>query len=611
MAIGQGEKVGLVGINGAGKSTLAKIIAGALTPDAGSVVVRGGCRVEYLPQRPDLNPNCTALEAVREGLGAWNAARAKHQEVSEALGSATGEQLDALLAEQAAAADEVERWGGWDHDHLVHASLTHLGVPRPDARVGTMSGGEQRRVALARLLVSQPDLAILDEPTNHLDVETIEWLEAEFASRWTRALLLVTHDRYVLDRVVTRTIEISDGQLFSFHGGWSEYLEQKAERLALAERTESNRQNFLRRELEWLRRSPSARTTKQKARVGRAIAAKSQRAPVKDGSAALSLQTERLGSKIVELREVTVAVAERTLISGFDLNLTKGERIGIVGKNGTGKTTLLRTIMGELEAAVGKVVIGKNTRFAYFDQTRAGLNDEQTLWTNVAGDREKLVLGDKTLDVRSYMARFLFSPERLREKVKVLSGGERARVVLAKLLLTPANVLVLDEPTNDLDVATLGALEELLLDLNATALVVSHDRYFLDRVCTSIVHLDGSGSATRYAGNYTAFQSQRAKAPASARARAPEPKLPESAATDATPQTTKLSYKEKRALETLPTEIEQLEAELAQLDATLADPKTYATRGDEVPEITARRTKVASDIDDKMTRWLELEERRG
>ena len=339
------------------------------------------------------------------------------------------------------------------------ATLTHVGVRDLSRPVGSMSGGERRRVALARLLVEAPDLAILDEPTNHLDTETIEWLEAHLASAYPGAGLLVTHDRYVLDRVVTRTLEIADGALHSYAGGWSAYLEAKAEREAQEARVESNRQNFLRSELEWLRRSPSARRTKAKARVGKAEAALAAQGPPRAGATAFRLQTERLGKTILDVRDLRLEIAGQRLVDGLELRIQPGDRIGIVGPNGAGKTTLLRALVGELAPTAGEVVIGKRTRFAYFDQRRSGLDDDASIQENVARDgKDKVTVGDQQVDVRSYLMRFLFRPERLKEKVRGLSGGERARVALARLLLEPANVLVLDEPTNDLDVQTLGAL---------------------------------------------------------------------------------------------------------------------------------------------------------
>ncbi|MEO0325202.1 MAG: ABC-F family ATP-binding cassette domain-containing protein [Myxococcota bacterium] len=444
----------------------------------------------------------------------------------------------------------------------------------------------------------------------HLDTETIEWLEEHLASAYAGAVLLVTHDRYVLDRVVTRTLEIADGALHSYAGGWSAYLEAKAEREAHEDRVESNRQNFLRRELDWLRRSPSARRTKAKARVGKAEAALATDGPNRGGSTLFRLQTERLGKTIVDVRDLRLEIAGMRLVDGLELRLQPGERIGIVGPNGAGKTTLLRALVGELEATAGEVVVGKRTRFAYFDQRRSGLDDDASIQENVARDgKDKVIVGDQQVDVRSYLMRFLFRPERLKEKVRGLSGGERARVALARLLLEPANVLVLDEPTNDLDVQTLGALEQMIVDVNATAFVVSHDRYFLDRVATSILDFEGGGKVTRYVGDYDTFRRLKAQRESERRAAAAPKKKPAKPRAPAPPKAG-LSSKEKRELEKLEGRIEAAEATLATLDAELSDPALYAERAAEAPALTARREALATDLEALMSRWEALEEKK-
>ena len=609
LALEARERVGLVGANGTGKSTLAQILAGALEADAGQVVTPRGARVGYLPQVPRLDDAATPREIVREALGPWLEAKRAHDAASEAL-AAPDADFEALLAAQAEAAARIEQLGGWDRDHVVDATLTHVGVRELGRPVGSMSGGERRRVALAKLLVDAPDLAILDEPTNHLDTETIEWLEAHLASAYPGAVLLVTHDRYVLDRVVTRTLEIADGALHSYAGGWSAYLEAKAEREAHEARVESNRQNFLRRELEWLRRSPSARRTKAKSRVDKAEAALAAEGPARGGTSAFRLQTERLGKTIVEAHDLRLEVAGKRLVDGLELRLQPGERIGIVGKNGAGKTTLLRALVGELEPTSGEVVVGKRTRFAYFDQRRSGLDDDASIQENVARDgKDKVVFGEQQIDVRSYLMRFLFRPERLKEKVRGLSGGERARVALARLLLEPANVLVLDEPTNDLDVQTLGALEQMIVDMNATAFVVSHDRYFLDRVATSILDFEGEGKVTRYVGDYDTFRRLKAQRDQERRAAGAAAKKPKKERAPAAPKAG-LSSKEKRELSDLEGRIEAAEEELASLDAQLADPALYAERAGEAPALTARRESLGAEVDAMLARWETLEEKK-
>ncbi len=627
LSVHAGERVGIVGINGSGKSTLCKILAGMEPADAGEVIRRRDATIEYLAQEPVLPDDRTAREVVREGLRAWAEAYETHAAASEALSSPDAD-YDKLLDIQAKAGAEVERLGGWDRGHLVDAMLGHLKVLEPDALVGRMSGGERRRVALARLLVSQPSLAILDEPTNHLDVDTIEWLEHYLAESYGGALVLITHDRYVLDRVVTRTLEVDDGHVHSYDGAWEEYLMAKAERQSHEARSERNRQNFLRTELEWLRRSPKARTTKSQSRVDRAEAARDQQGPTQHGRAGFTLETTRLGKTIVDLREVSIGFGDRTLIRDMTFMLSSGMRLGVVGPNGAGKSTLLKLLVGQLQPDSGEVVVGKNTEIAYFDQGRSGLDDSADLMHNVAGNDDKVTFRGERIDVRTYLARFLFAPDRMRQKVIALSGGERARVALAKLLLKPSNVLLLDEPTNDLDVATLSSLEEMLTESNATAVVVSHDRYFLDRVATHILAFEGDGVVVPYAGNYELYRTLKAAAlaetmdasraatasnkAAAASARAAEASAAKAPSIAPAPKVVlnKLTSKERRELDGMMEAIERAEHELAALDAQLADPTLYAERAGEVRAVTDKQQAASAKVEALMTRWDELERRR-
>jgi len=604
LSVHQGERIGLVGNNGSGKSTLARILVGEEQPDDGRVARRREASIRYLPQEPRLPAGRRAREVVLEGLGDWARAFERHQELSRLI-TAQGPGWEAHTETQAEAAHEVERLGGWEHSRRADVLLQELGLSEMNRSVDEMSGGERRRVALARLLVEEPTLAILDEPTNHLDADTIEWFETYLREQYSGALILITHDRYVLDRVVTRTLEIAEGRVHSYSGGWHAYLEAKAERLAHADRAEANRQNLLRTELEWLRRSPKARTTKSKARVERVEALRDAGAPSAEKVATFGVQTERLGSTVLEAKGLGVQIGELELVRSLELILSRGDRLGIVGPNGSGKTTLLRTLLGELKPAHGEVVVGKNTKFAYFDQGRSGLDEDASVQQNVALDRPQVTFQGRSVDIRSYLKRFLFPPHRARDKVSSLSGGERARVALAKLLLAPANVLVLDEPTNDLDVATLAALEDMLVESRSTALIVSHDRYFLDRVATKILAFEGEGRATVYAGNYSDYRAQRAARPTDAKpAVDAEPKK---AKRGGSPKTPKLSYKEKRELEGIEGEIERAESTVAEVNAELNDPALYAERAEQVPKIIARQEALRAEIDRLMARWMELE----
>jgi ATP-binding cassette subfamily F protein uup len=599
------ERVGVVGDNGAGKSTLARIVAGIEMPDTGAVARQRGASVEYLAQVPVFDAHASAREVVAAGLSTWTLATKRHADLSARLDAGDGDAAR-LITEQTAAAEEVERLGGWQQDHQVDTMLDRLGIRRPDALVSTLSGGEQRRVALAKLLVARPDLAILDEPTNHLDAETIDWLEQWLIDEFPGAVLFITHDRYLLNRVAERTLEVAGGKVFSYDGGYDLYLEQKAERLAHAQRTEQNRQNFLRRELEWLRRQPKARGTKQKARIQRAEAAQAELAPKAEARASLELDVLRSGKTILELHQLSIELGGRTLVKPLDLYLTEGDRIGIVGPNGSGKTSLLRAVLGELPPTGGSVTLGKNTKIAYFDQTRSQLDPEKSVFDNVVGDNPRIELGGEVIEPRTYLERFAFDTGRQRQRVGSLSGGERARVALARLLRQSANLVILDEPTNDLDVATLGALESMLIDYSVTALVVTHDRWFLDRVASSILAFEGEGVVTRYPGNYDTFLRLRGERPARqstpppAPARKPEPPAKKK----------RLTHGEERELGEVLAKIAELEARQREIEAILADPGSYAGGRDLGPE-RRELEETKQLLDQKLARWEELEAKKA
>ena len=612
LTIRRGERVGLVGNNGTGKGTLGKILAGVSEADGCVIRRRRGSTVAYLSQVPDLPEDLSAKDAVLHALVDWRAALERHESLSAKLAETS---TDALLDQLQEASEDVEKLGGWDLSHSAEAIMHKLGISDTEQMIGSMSGGEQRRVALAQILVSPPDLAILDEPTNHLDLDAIEWLENHMVTAYPGALLLITHDRTVLNRVVTRTLELESGRLHSYEGGWEAYLFAKAERESIAARTESNRQNFLRTELEWLRRQPKARTGKQKARIGRAEAAIDAKPMAATGEVKLGAAGERLGSTIVELRNATVSIGDRVLIRNFTMGLMAGERIGIVGPNGVGKTSLLRALMGELELSGGELTVGKNTRFGYFDQTRSGLDDNKTIRENVADDSQYVTWNEQQLTVFNYLERFLFTGERIRQPVGSLSGGERARVALAKMLLGKMNVLRLDEPTNDLDVATLGALEQLLLGFKGTALVVTHDRYFLNRIATSVLAFEPGGRVSLYRGNYAAYLANRpARAALEAAAKKALSEVqqpsPSASADPVAKSTVKLGYKDKRELDGLPAQIEGWEAKISAVEAKLADPDLYTKDTALAAELNTELAQLTTELDSKMERWEFLETKR-
>ncbi len=609
LTIEDGERVGLVGSNGSGKTTLARIIAGVEHADGGEIRLRREARVGYLEQDPSMEPQANAIDIVLGGLGDYLEALEAHHNAGLALESSPASERKAWLAKQASAGEAVERLGGWDMRHRASKVLGHLGIDDVEREVGTMSGGEKRRIALARILVGEPDLAILDEPTNHLDIATIEWLENYLVSRYRGAVLLITHDRYLLDRVVKRTLEVDGGAVYSYEGAWQEYLEARALRAAHEKRAEANRQNFLRRELEWLRRQPKARTTKSKARVDRAEAALNQQGPKTDTAALISAREVRSGKTIIEARELSIELGGRTLVKDFEMTLTAGQRIGIIGANGAGKTTLLRVLLGKLAPTSGTVKTGSNVRVAYLDQTRAGLEEEKTIFENVAQGSSHVRLGDREIEMRSYLYRFLFGNLAQKQLVKTLSGGERARVSLAKVLREQANLVVLDEPTNDLDATTLSSLEESLLEFGGTSLVVTHDRWFLDRVATHLISFEGDGEVIFHSGNFSDYsaweKARRGRDAPAARVARTETKAKKAAS----PATKKLTYGEQIELDGLMEKIEAAEAGVARLEApTLASEFSGLPYQDQAAALTALEA-ARKESDSLVERWSDLESR--
>ncbi len=628
VSVHAGEHVGLVGANGSGKSTLARILAGEEVADTGELALRREARVMYLAQEPALDPERSVLDTVLAGMRAWWSAKERYEEASRALAqgaldvetgaAARTQNHDAALARaleaQTDAQAELERAGGFDLSHRALAVLDALGVRDPAALVARLSGGEKRRVALARLLVAEPELAILDEPTNHLDVDAIEWLELHLAETFRGALLLITHDRYFLDAVVDRTLEIERGKVFGYQGGFGDYLAGKAARLALAERTEQNRQNFLRKELDWLSRSPPARTTKQRARIERAEQAVRERPAAQGDKLELKLASARAGKSILDLDHVAIdapadaGAAPRRLIADLTFHLTHGERVGVLGPNGSGKSTLLKAILGEHPVAGGRIALGKNARIAYLSQHRSGLDEDASILENVAEGRSHVRIGEREVHAISYLERFLFSGSDMRKPVKALSGGERTRVALAKLLKQETSLLLLDEPTNDLDLDTLAALEGLLLEHDVTAIVVTHDRWFLDRIATSILWFEGDGKVTRVAGNFSSVRDFRERARAAASA--PQKSTQSARPASAPKKKPGLSFKEQKELTEVEARIAELEGAVADLDQTLSDPSVYQTRAAEVGSLVGQRDARRSELERLMERWAELEEKR-
>jgi len=610
LTLRRGEKVGLVGRNGSGKSSLARVLAGIDEVDGGRIARRRDSTVAYLAQEPVFPADERVRDIVLASLVEWSALRRRFDELTAALAESTDvDEQTRLAGEQAEVGESLERAGGWEREHEAEATLLHLGIEDPDRKAGTLSGGEARRVALAQLLVAEPDLAILDEPTNHLDLATIEWLEEHLRDRYAGAVLLISHDRQVLDAVTTRTLEIHDGKVESYDGGYARYLLAKAEREAHAERTWRNTRNFLRREVEWLRRMPKARGTKQKARIGRAETALEERAPQVERQAELRMHSERQGKTVLELNGVGLEREGRRLAQGIDLALRPGDRIGIIGPNGSGKTTLLLAILDQLDLAAGSIVRGATTKIGYLDQARSELDPKETVREAAVGDANEIVIGEERLSIGSYLERFLFDHAAQRRKVGELSGGERARVCLARLLSQKCNLLLLDEPTNDLDVMTLSALEAMLLDFGGSLILVSHDRWLLDRVSTAILAFEEGGSVDLHTGSYADYRERKDAEEALAGAPAPASVEKVAVVEDAKPSAKprKLTHAERRELDGMMDAIEAAEEKVAALQEKLADPETYQGEGDVAASLRAELEVAEAEALRLTERWEALE----
>ena len=616
LTIDLGERVGLIGANGSGKSTLARILAGVEPPDGGTVARRRGLRTMILSQEPELDDTMTVFQAAESGLTHWRDATLRFEAIAHLIEQATPDR-DALLHEQSELATLIETLGGWDPRHRIQSFLDRLGLTRPNDVVGNLSGGERRRVALARLLVAAPDIAILDEPTNHLDADSVAWLEEWIMREFRGAMMIITHDRYLLDRAVTRIVELDLGAVTSYPGRYRDYLALRAERLALESRIEARRVNTLRREQEWLARGPAARTTKQQARIQRAHELSDVIAGAKRDVVKINLEgaLARGGKRILEFRGAGLTLGGRTMFHDLDLILTPGERIGIVGPNGAGKTSLLKLILGELAPTTGEVVVGLNTKVAYFDQTRGSVDLEKTVLDHFTADSDRVRVGDRWIEPHAWLDRFGFDGARQRQKAAMLSGGERARLALALLLRGEANLILMDEPTNDLDLATLAVLEDFLLDWPGTALVVSHDRYFLDQVATSILSFEGEGDVVHDHGDWDAHREARDQRREARKAAARGPARTADARRSASSElkaAKALTPPEVKELESLPTKIDAAEAEVSRLEALLASADFYsASSGDAVTVTLAAADTARQQVETLMARWEVLELRRA
>ncbi|MDX1251988.1 MAG: ATP-binding cassette domain-containing protein [Gammaproteobacteria bacterium] len=608
LSLDAGEKIALIGRNGTGKSTLLQVLAGLTALDNGTLWRDGAARLAYVPQEPPLDPEHTVFEACAEGLGGLRQTLLDYHAVSHAL-ALPGADTDALLTRLQKLQTTLEAQGGWSAQNRVEQVLTRLELP-PDVKVATLSGGWRKRVALAQALVAEPEILLLDEPTNHLDFEAIEWLES-FLRDYRGSLIVISHDRRFLDRVATRIVELDRGKLTSFPGNFREYQHRKAEMLAAESTQNAEFDKFLAQEEAWIRQGVEARRTRNEGRVRRLEQLRRERTARREriGDVTLQLDTgERSGQLVAELEHVGKAFGNKVIIRDFSTRIMRGDRIGLLGPNGAGKTTLLKLILGEIAPDSGSVRLGTRLQVAYFDQLREQLDPEATLRDVVSPGADFVEIGGKKKHVIGYLGEFLFPPELTLSKVRTLSGGERNRLLLAHLFTRPANVLVLDEPTNDLDLETLDMLEGLLADYPGTLFLVSHDREFLDNVVTQVIAFEGNGVLREYPGGYDDWLRSRPQpgiaVPAVIVPQAPSIR-PEPA------RRTRLSFKETRELAELPGNIETLESRQAQITTLLADPAIYRNDPAGVQALQREATEITAALETAYARWEELEEKAG
>jgi ATP-binding cassette ChvD family protein len=510
-----GAKIGVIGLNGSGKSSLLKIIAGIDKSIQGEVVFSPGYTVGYLAQEPELDPNKTVREIVEEGVSEITAILKEYEEINEKFGLeevySDPDAMDKLMARQGELQDKIDAVNAWELDSKLERAMDALRCPEPDTKISVLSGGERRRVAMCRLLLQEPDVLLLDEPTNHLDAESIDWLE-QHLKQYKGTVIAVTHDRYFLDNVAGWILELDRGEGIPWKGNYSSWLDQKAKRLAQEEKTESKRQKTLERELEWVRMAPKARQAKGKARLSNYEKLASEETKEREDKLELFIPPgPRLGNVVIEANGVTKAYGDRVLFENLSFSLPPAGIVGIIGPNGAGKTTLFRLITGQEKPDAGTFRVGETVALGYVDQMHDDLDPNKSVWENITGGLDNILVGNKPLNSRAYVSKFNFNGADQQKKVGVLSGGERNRVHLAITLKKGSNVLLLDEPTNDIDVNTLRSLEEALENFGGCAVIISHDRWFLDRVCTHILAFEGDSQVYFFEGDYTAYEENKKK----------------------------------------------------------------------------------------------------
>lgn len=609
------DKVGLIGVNGSGKSTLLKMIAGIEPTDGGQRLLKSGARVIYLPQQPEIDENLTVIDQVFADSGEQMQLVREYEDLSHKIGRAKGDKLDDLMARLAVVTEKMATLGAWDLETKAKIVLSKLGIEDFDVKVKDLSGGYRKRIALAAALLNEPDLLMMDEPTNHLDAESVEWLQ-EYLARFQGAILLITHDRYFLDKVTTRILEIDRADLYTYSGNYSYYLEKKAQQEESVASSQRKLQGVLRKELEWLKRGAKARSTKQKARIDRI--GEMQNREFKEAQAKVDIDTpgRRIGKKVIELENVSKSFEGRTLFKDFSYEFTPRDRIGIIGANGAGKSTLMNIITGRIEPDTGKVDIGKTIHIGYFDQHSENildaLDENQRVIEYIKDVAEVVTTasGDK-ISASQMLEKFLFPPDQQYAPIHKLSGGEKRRLFLLQVLMDAPNVLILDEPTNDLDVQTLAILEDYLENFNGCVIVVSHDRYFLDRTVEFILAIE-SETVRLYPGNYSVYLEHKKQAEKAAKQEVVEPvstKVKSNGKSKSSPQdkaNKPLSNFERREYQKLEAKIAQMELDKEKLENDLA---VNCSDFNLVQELSEKLTSLNQEIDTNTERWMELAER--
>jgi ATP-binding cassette subfamily F protein uup len=600
-----GERVGLIGRNGTGKSSLLKTIAGVSRLDDGLMVMQQGIKIAYVDQEPHFESEMSVFDAVASGMGEMQALLNEYDALTGQFG---GDNDDAIMERMHEIQSKLDAADAWSLTNKVETTLDRLNLDK-DLLMGQLSGGMQKRVALACALVSAPDVLLLDEPTNHLDFSSIMWLEGLLRD-YKGSVLFITHDRSFLDNVATRIIELDRGRILSFPGNFTAYQVRKAEQLEIEEVENAKFDKFLAQEEIWIRKGVQARRTRDEGRVRRLEALRLARSARRDQQGQVKLDVssgERSGKIVAELTDVNKAFGEKVIVNNFTATIMRGDKVGLIGQNGAGKTTLLKLILGEDQPDSGTVKQGTKLQIAYFDQMRAQLNEDASLADTIAPGSDWVEINGQRKHVMTYLNDFLFAPERARSPVKSLSGGERNRLLLARLFAKPANVLVLDEPTNDLDIDTLELLEELLEDYSGTVFLVSHDRTFLDNVVTQVIAAEGDGMWREYVGGYTDWERVRPSQSAVIAKAKSEAKV-EAKAEPAVKQK-KLSYKEQQELKELPLLIAKLEAEQKAISSQLADPDLYKQKPDEVKRLNDRFAEIDGLLLESLEKWEVIEAR--